>query len=117
MSAHPGGPVYQMLRQNILSFRRNVWRKACRYVDRNYDLTRASLYGEPELSIDYNKNQWRYMIDQSYHQGVLLKSWLDAVSWTPYLFFGMLIGGLHIRWVHNDKYNVFKKWRTIPEGE
>lgn len=88
-----------------------------RYVDRNYDLTRASLYGEPELSIDYNKNQWRYMVDQTYQQGVLLKAWLDALSWTPYVFAGIVLGGLHIRFIHNDKYNVFKKWRTIPDTE
>jgi len=83
-----------------------------RYVDRNYDLNRASMYGEPEISLDYNKNQWRYTIDQPYMQGVLLRSWMDAVSWAPYILAGVVVGGLHVRFLHNDKYNVFKKWQT-----
>jgi hypothetical protein len=117
MSPHPGGAFYQALRLNILNFRRGLYRKSCRYVDRNYDLTRASLYGEPEMSIDYNKNQWRYSIDQTQQQGVLLKAWMGTLSWTPYLFLGVVIGGLNIRLIHNDKYNVFKKWRTVPDEE
>jgi len=75
------------------------------------------MYGEPEIRIDYNKNQWRFMVDQSYQQGVLGKAYIDSSFWAPYLFLGLIIGGLHIRFVHNDKYNVFKKWRTIPETE
>jgi len=117
MSPYPGGPIYQLLRQNILFFRRVVWRKSCRYVDRNYDLTRAAMYGEPEIRIDYNMNQWRYLVDQVFQQGVLCKAWLHSLSWTPYLLAGILVGAVHIRFVHNDKYNVFKKWRTVPEGE
>ncbi len=113
MSPFVGGPVYQKLRGSFLGFRRNIYRQGVRYIDRNYDLIRASSYGEPEVRIDYNKNFWRYSVDQTYHQGVLLKAYTDALSWAPYAFIGLLIGGLHIRLKHNDKYNVFAKWRTV----
>ena len=113
MSPSAGGPVYRMLRSRILGFRRNVYRPGVRYIDRNYDLVRAASYGEPEVRIDYNKNFWRYSVDQTYQQGVLFKAYQDALRWAPYAFVGLLVGGLHIRFKHNDKYNVFAKWRTI----
>ncbi len=113
MSPSQGGPIYQKLRSTIFSYRRGPYRQSMRYIDRNYDLIRASSYGEPEVHIDYNKNFWRYSVDQTYHQGVLMKAHQDALKWAPYAFLAVLVGGLHIRFKHNDKYNVFAKWRTV----
>lgn len=113
MSPYSGGPIYQKLRSSILYFRRGPLRQTVRYIDRNYDLVRAASYGEPDVRIDYNKNFWRYTVDQTYHQGVLFKAYQDALKWAPYAFLAVLVGGLHIRFKHNDKYNVFAKWRTV----
>jgi hypothetical protein len=113
MSPYAGGPVYQKLRGSILGFRRGVYKQGVRYIDRNYDLIRAASYGEPEVRIDYNKNFWRYAVDQTYHQGVLMKAHQDSLRWTPYAFVAIMVGALHIRFKHNDKYNVFAKWRTV----
>ena len=115
MSPFEGGPMYKQLRESILFFRRGVVRKGQRYVDRNFDLTRAAAYGEPEVSLNYHANYWRYMVDQTYQTGVLGKAYQDLFSWAPAAALGLILGGLHIRWLHNDKYNVFKKWKTIED--
>ena len=115
MSTHAGGPIYQWLRGNIKIFRHSVIRRSHHYIDRNYDLIRAAGYGEPDVSIDYNKNFWRYHVDQTYQQGVLFKAYQDFFSWLPYAALALTVGGLHVRFKHNDKYNVFKKWRKNQE--
>ena len=115
MSPYAGGPIYRSIRSGILSFKRNYQRNAMRYIDRNYDLVRAASYGEPEVSLNYHANYWKVHVDQTYQDGVLTKAYQDFWSWIPYAFAGLMVGAIHIRWVHNDKYNVFKKWRTIED--
>merc|ERR1719263_2769758 len=116
MSPYKGGPVYCWLRSTYIWLRRRPGRHWIRWLDRNWDFQKMTMFGVPELHIDPTKNRWRYMIDTSYYGGFMEKAhedWSRYAMMYPALGFFTFV--VYARMKENDKDNFLAKWRVLKE--